>query len=90
MSDDPFDDVVSDEEVDAEVRRRILYDDALFEREWARHGPQPPPGKVASSEAYPARLDDPLAHRRHLTVEEAAAQKRAAAKGMPRLFSGRY
>lgn len=92
MSDDGFDDVVSDEELEAAVRRRVMVDDEFFEEQWRLHGPLPGPYERVPVRVPPASLDNPWNHKRDLDPEEAAARERHKAKKKKRnpLMRGRY
>lgn len=90
--DDGFDDVVSDEEVDAAYRKRLLYDDELFEREWELNGPKCEPLHSPPFRSESIALDNPWRRRPHLAQEEEAAQERFKRKRKKRnpLMRGRY
>lgn len=93
IGDDGFDDVVSDEELDAAIRRRVMVDDEFFEEQWRLHGPLPDTQERVHVHVPPAALDNPWGHKRHLDPEEAAARERhRAAKRKKRnpLMRGRY
>lgn len=92
MSDDGFDDVVSDEELAAAIRARVMVDDEFFEEQWRLHGPLPATRQRVPVRIEPVSLDNPWRHRPTYDVEEEAAKERFKHKKKKRnpLMRGRY